>query len=1351
MPDLQEDISQYPQLTSSQVQVNQVNKMDSDTISTRIDKLDHLNYHAWKIRVQHVLSLKDLDEFLTEDPPATGLAAWKKKDKKAQALIGLSLSDELLENVREVTTAKEMWLKIRDVFERHTLLNKLSARRKFYTATKQDSETILQFANRIGYLASTLKSMGITVDQCEMAMALLNGLPEEYDPLISALDAVSSTEDETLKFDYIKARVMQEEQRISMRSDQAAIKTETAALLSNQGKVADRPRCTNCGKLGHLEDRCWKKHPHLNPHKRKQNAFFANGAKNDNESVVCLIAKHKEYALKVSEDPAVDWIIDSGCSKHMTHDRSLFSSYTPGAAGKFVELGNGNKSRILGEGTIRIKILVDGKNRTCLLTDACFVPELGYNLVSVPSLDKKGLTTIFENLSCIIKYQDVVLATGTMVGNLYQLDVETDHAFVASDLSLWHKRLAHIDPESIKTMSRQGFVAGINLEDADSSKHKCDDCIIGKGHRTTFPKQSKTKTSQLLELIHSDVNGPLEVPSLGNSRYFITFIDDFSRWTTVFMMRKKSDALECFKKFHSMVQNLTGSSVRASSTNSRPVTIKKLRTDNGGEYVSKEFKTYLTQNGIVHQTTIPYSPQQNGVAERMNRTLIDLVRSMIHSQHLEKSFWAEALRTAVYIRNRVISRSLPEGITPHHRWHGKAADLSHCRIFGCRCFYIIPKSKLRKLDPRARQAIFIGYLENSKGYKLWDVEEKRCIMSRDVKFHEEKTNIPARVRFDTTSRGGDTEAQLDVVDKSSTPRSDSDSEDGDEDPVWSDPTTDSNTTPADDTVDKSTTQPVQQILRRSARESKKTSEWWKASANVALSARVVPLSYKAATVPANIDFWKPGIDKEHDCLLRNNTWTLEKRRTEMHVLPSKYVFRVKNEGPKARVVAVGCHQLYGVDYLETFAPVVKLTTIRAVLALAAHYDLEVEQMDVITAFLNGDLKDEIYMEIPEGLRTSKNSGMVCKLRKSLYGLKQSPRQWYAKIHQYLTKDLRLCCSINDPCLYVRKTSSGILIVCLYVDDLLIVGNSKPEIAAIKGELSKRFEMKDLGPAKVMLGIEITRDRLNRKLIITQHEYTHEILRRFRMEECRTVSTPMDKSTLMELDTDGAPVPGNVPYRQAIGSLIYLVSCTRPDLAFTVRRLSQYLESPRKQHWEAVKRALRYLWTTRDYGILFDGRHGASVVGYSDSDYAGCTVTRKSTSGYVFLLAGGAISWKSKKQSVVTTSSCEAEYVASCMAAKEAIWLSRLIADLHQETTPAIIPIHVDNNGAKDLAVNATINERSKHIDVQYHFVRQSTCDGKISLERCDTADQVADPLTKPLDKQAHQKHCTSQGLRNFKT
>ena len=1305
--------------------------MDSESFSSKIEKLSETNFHAWKQKIKHLLALKDLSEFIEESSPDddTESSTWKRKDRKAQAIIALTLSDDILENVRDVTNTKDMWKKICDIFERHTLLNKLSARKKFYTAVKEETESALQFSNRIRQLASTLKTMKVNVDESEMAMALLNGLPTAYDSLISALDAVHGEKDD-LKFDFVKSRVLQEEQRIEQRSEQGNVKSEASDLLTNQRPYRrDRPKCNFCGRLGHVEAKCWKKHPHLYPYKKTANKDPAAFVATENEEdVVCLLAKHSKNSDDSTEPKkSRNWYIDSGCSSHMTHDKSLFSSYTDISNPSSVELGNGNKTPIQGAGTVHVRIKVHGTSKICILTDVYYVSELGYNLMSVPTLDKKGLTITFSDTKCHISKEGTLLASGSIYGNLYKLDIDSStpirsKALMAHSLNIWHQRLAHIDHNAIRKMSKNRTVNGLELRNEQEPPTPCTHCITGKGHRTPFPKQSNTKTSKLLELIHSDVKGPIETKSHGGSRYFITFIDDFSKWTTVYTMKEKSQSFQCFVKFHKFAETHSGEKV------------KILRTDNGGEYTSNEFQSYLEQNGRVHQPTVAYSPQQNEVAERMNRTLMDLVRSMLHAKNIEKPFWAEALQTATYIRNRVTSRSLANDTTPFHRWHGKAPNLSHTRIFGSRCHYVLPRSKVKSLDTRSREAIFVGYALQSKGYKLWDVNTCKCVISRDVIFHEQEdisTTVSTDISEDTLNPGGDTKVDSksisECVSEGESTERDSES-DNDED--------------YQEAANEST--PTE--LRRSTRQRRPPSEWRNITANIALSATIVPQSYKSAVSQENIDFWTPGIDKEHDCLIRNKTWTLVDRTPDMHVLPCKYVFRVKNGAPKARLVALGCRQLYGVDYLETFAPVVKLTTIRVLLAIAAVLDFEIEQMDVVTAFLNGDLTEDIYMQVPEGLKNPENENKVCKLQKSLYGLKQAPRQWYAKIHDYLISHLKFKCSTDDPCLYVRKTDSSITIIALYVDDLLILGNSKNEISSIKNEFSTKFEMKDLGPAKVMLGIEITRDRKNQRLFISQQQYITEILKRFNMSESRTVSTPMEKSSLSELDMIDEKALENTPYRQAIGSLIYLVSGTRPDLAFCVRKLSQYLEHPQKNHWTAVKRVLRYLKGTSTHGILYDGHLGTTLSGYSDSDYAGCTRTRKSTSGYVFLIAGGAISWKSKKQSVVATSSCEAEYVASCLAAKEAIWLARLCSILDPTYTTKPVQIRVDNNGAKDLAHNATINERTKHIDVQYHFVRQCIQDRSIIINRCDTSDQVADPLTKPLDRIAHSKHCSLQGL-----
>ena len=280
----------------------------------------------------------------------------------------------------------------------------------------------------------------------------------------------------------------------------------------------------------------------------------------------------------------------------------------------------------------------------------------------------------------------------------------------------------------IKSMVDRGVVRGVNIAPNTGTSENCVGCVVGKSHRAPIPKFSNTHATKPLQLVHSDVSGPIEVQSIG-ARHFVSFIDDYSKWTVVYFMRRISEVLSCFKRFRGLAEKHTSATIGNLSVQEYVgdeavyvygLAVKVLRSDNGGEYLGNDFKQYLSENGIHHQLTVAHTPQKNGVAERMNKTLLDLVRSMLHHKLLPKHFWAEALVTAlyVYVRNRVTSRSLPSNVTPYHVCLGKAPDLSHMRVFGLQCCYVLPKKRVQKLDARTREALMMGYSTQSKGYKL---------------------------------------------------------------------------------------------------------------------------------------------------------------------------------------------------------------------------------------------------------------------------------------------------------------------------------------------------------------------------------------------------------------------------------------------------------------------------------------------------------------------------------------------------------------------------------------------------------------------------------------------------------
>ena len=384
-----------------------------------------------------------------------------------------------------------------------------------------------------------------------------------------------------------------------------------------------------------------------------------------------------------------------------------------------------------------------------------------------------------------------------------------------------------------------------------------------------------------------------------------------------------------------------------------------------------------------------------------------------------------------------------------------------------------------------------------------------------------------------------------------------------------------------------------------------------------------------------------------DSLSKNDTWTLVPRPNNVNIVSNRWVFKVKHKSDgsidryKARLVARGYTQTHGVDYDEVFSPVARMAAIRSLLALGNALDLEMHQMDVNTAFLNGKLEHEVYMEQPEGFTNSDHPEYVCKLSKSLYGLKQSARCWYNTLDSYL-KENDYQQSGADSCIYIKtiKSPDGkikFVILAVFVDDFIPLSNDIEMLNKEKAAFCDRFDMQDMGEIHDVLGLAITRDRKNRILTISQPDFLNSILKRFKMENCKPVATPMEAGSQFQKFQDGDTVCDKQRYQQAIGCLTYAAISTRPDISAAVNNLSQYMACPSEQHWTGIKRILRYLKGTLEYGLRFSGKEEAILYGFSDSDWAGDLDTRRSTSGYVFKIGDATINWCSKRQQTVARS------------------------------------------------------------------------------------------------------------------
>ncbi|THH33390.1 hypothetical protein EUX98_g798 [Antrodiella citrinella] len=491
-----------------------------------------------------------------------------------------------------------------------------------------------------------------------------------------------------------------------------------------------------------------------------------------------------------------------------------------------------------------------------------------------------------------------------------------------------------------------------------------------------------------------------------------------------------------------------------------------------------------------------------------------------------------------------------------------------------------------------------------------------------------------------------------------------------------------------------------------------------------------PLTYDEAMSGPDATMWKIACIAELEAFVKAKLYTAVDRPRNRKVIDSKWVFKYKL-GPdgqiekyKARLVAKGFTQVEGLDYNDTFAPVSKFSSIRTLLALAAKLDLEVHQMDVKSAFLNGDLEEEIFMEMPPGF---KDDSQVWSLHKSIYGLKQASRAWYIKIRASF-EELGFTRSHSDHSVFYQNNNGSLLIIAIYIDDQFIFSNDSVALTDIKDKLKKLYEMTDLGEVHWALNMEITRDRATQTLQLSQHQYIESILERHGMADCRSVSTPMAPNLKLPKLTEAEIDPK--PYQSALGSVMYAMLGTRPDLAYAVGVLSQHASRPGKVHWDALMRVYRYLRGTTDYKIVYRGktlRRGddLSLLGFVDSDYAGDRNDCLSVSGYIFFLSGAAISWSSKKQQSTAVSSTEAEYMAGASAAKEAVWLRMFLSQLGQLTS-APTPLHIDNQSAIFLSKDSTFHERTKHIAVRHHFIREKVEDGEIEPLYVPTGDQVAD-------------------------
>ena len=712
-----------------------------------------------------------------------------------------------------------------------------------------------------------------------------------------------------------------------------------------------------------------------------------------------------------------------------------------------------------------------------------------------------------------------------------------------------------------------------------------------------------------------------------------------------------------------------------------------------------------------------------------------MVRSMMSRASLPMSFWGYALQSAAHILNLVPTKKVSK--TPFEMWNGTKPSLEHIKVWGCEVF--VRRETHDKLESRSERCRFIGYPHGAFGYIMYHPIEDKVFVTRRGVFLE---------RDMISKEASGSEIDLEEIQESTN-----------EEPI-----VDTRTQPETET-------PVEQNVipppppRRTSRVSMPPQFYGfhiTEEDDTYLSDRTLtldePSNYKEAMAGPEAAKWKEAMESEIQSMYDNQVWNLVDRTPDIKTVGCKWIFKKKTDMDgnvhtfKARLVAKGFTQTHGIDYDETFSPVAKIKSIRILLAIAAFHDYEVWQMDVKTAFLNGKLQEDVHMAQPEGFVHAKYPNRVCKLEKSIYGLKQASRSWNLCFNEKI-KEFGFSRSKDESCVYVKSSGSIVVFLVLYVDDILLIGNDIPTLQSVKTWLGKCFAMKDLGEAAYILGIRIYRNRSKRLIGLSQSTYLDKILKRFNMLDSKKGYLPMQHGTVLSKKQEPSNVAelekmSRVPYASAVGSIMYAMTCTRPDVSFALSMVSRFQGNPGESHWTAVKNILKYLRRTKDLLLVYGGKDELRVTGYTDASFQTDRDNSRSQSGWVFVMNGGAVTWKSSKQDTVADSTCESEYIAASESAKEAMWIKKFIGDLG--VIPNIkepLEILCDNEGAVALTKEPKDHGRSKHILRKYHYIQDRVEDGEVIVNRVSSQENPADPFTKPMTRAKHDEHARAIGLR----
>src|SRR5262245_7803220 len=1412
------------------------------------DHLTDDNWHDWKGCMERIFENCDVNGYVygeIEQPEKSvseyGNYNWKKNDMWAQQVILSNVSAAQRNHIRSKKTAAEMFaaLRLTHDSQAHTSVNYLQTV-IYETKAKEDDDigkhldTLKSYRDKI----NSFPNQAFHIEDIRFKSIISQSLPDSWQQFVEPYNGNAADphdpDPKRQKSADAFIGLIREEYRIrctrnnngangsvNLANDQKSSSTST----SLQNRISDhkastrpycehckRPRhwtskcrknpankCYNCGKFGHKAKDCWRKKK--KGKEKEKNMDTSNVAEvEEMEEVTFAVIEPVEEEVynfdtydvnSTANDERLiyyDWLADSATTSHVTYQRDAFTSYVPTTDLSVTGIG-GRVANIAGRGTVDLISTCNGKKYKLRLQDVLHIPDQKYNLISLGRWDAAGgQYNGGKGRLVLTNREGKQVAEGKKMGkHLYKMSLTTDRkgrststttsdgstTFLGQEKGLswetWHKRFGHVGYPSLQKLYERNMVDGFNVN-THTTKPDCVACTEAKQHVEPFPKHT-SRQEEPGGLTHIDLWGKYAIRSINGNQYYLLFVDDSRRYVTVNFLKEKTEAAQGVINYlaHLITQGRTP---------------KAIQIDRGKEFVNEKLDKWCKNKGIDIRLTAPYSPSQNGVAERMNRTLVELGRAMLTAQDLPEFLWEYAILHAAYLRNLSYTKRL-ETLTPYQGWHKRKPNVSHLREFGAPVWILLQGQKEdRKMLPKSKRRSYMGYDEGSKAVKYYNAETGKVLTSRNYRHlnlpqEQEEPEITTLPPHDDQLKGEQSSGRKEMG------VTGSDDLTRDLEPII----TDSDDITRHPDISGETDKPPERARRKRKRTDDFLTE--DVDVNAPRKTRGIRTDYKLLTksfpvemddtdddeedifiatdeafaiiagdelttlreAKASTDWpeWTVAMNEELAMLQEKGTWKLVQKPPGVTPLNNKWTFVKKRnkEGSvirfKARLVVKGCGQRYGHDYVETFSPVVRMETLRAILALVPILDLQVQQMDVKGAYLNGILQEKVYMRQPEGY--GDGTDRVCELIKTMYGLKQSGREWNRQFHERITGHgyRRL---LSDPCVYVRRNDQEVGIITVWVDDLLLFATSPSAMQHMKNSLTAEWEVTDLGQPSKIVGIEITLQ--NQSVTISQTKYIENILEREGMDDANPVGMPMDPHIKLEPNPEHHEPNRSNTFAQRLGELSFLSTSTRPDIAYAVNRLAAYTANPSVQHYTALKRILRYLAGTKNLGIKYtksqtNNEQNNLFHDYSDSGFANAD-DGKSISGYVYLASGGAITWRSKKQTIIALSSTEAEYIALSEAGREACWLRNLYGELgFRQQHPTILK--GDNEGSCDMTENPQFHQRSKHIALKHHWIRQHVDIKTLDIERIRDADQTADALTKALPNPTFARHVEEMGLR----